>query len=899
MPVVSAGDLTTIRSKRQWGKLGLLVFRPEIIATGQSAVATGSRSFSLGSYSATETPQQYYTVIAGSSAGNDDGGKTRLKSITGGGAMEVAPNNIDWTTYPYVSILREILPWSILPDLGNDLMDWDIPYNGNQTSFPPIARIGPPPFAMVGETVKFFSDSEAITGSISSHSWTFPGGSPSSSSSAGTEGSPIEVTFATATGHVPKYVKYTVTASNGKSHTRYNPIWILDEFDDAYCQLEIDSCSGSESGGGWDAKFTVHGDATTSEFPQDCMVMVIAEDYYDDNKTSVGGNWAYRENVVYIGWITNGTVFKNADTGSVSFETKGPIPIAKDLLSWPANLEYKSSPSQWNHIAGMTCDRAALHIVKERSTLDHIVDINLTGNTKLLRYVDIPETDLSTQLDDYCLSAIGARAISDRQGQIYFSRDPNKRPLGERSSIPTTMDIELADIRSDPGANYEEEIQYPRVAQVDFIGFNYDGNDASPLYSLAPQYQFEHGKVEKVDGVLCDDQTEANVLSGMYLADFNNLWTNIKFPMWNMRVFDIVPEEYATHSLVATDTKRGIVWDSQKLICREASVEYDPETYELYYNVTFEKDSFGPPGVGGGYYTPSAVPSSVPDPPGEALAAWGSWYIRKKGDNAWTDRSTQDDDSFIHGCVDPWWFVPTKANSLNPDKSWIYGVGAGGIFKRSLNGGQSWSDVTVDAPPNTWSDATAPTATNIDLVWVIGDIYQINRFYVLGRYQGDGDAYRGWVGITDDNFNNTTWYALYDGVTLVDEVRPLGAAVNETNLLITTWEDDGVNTEIRMQVWSPSEKTYQGDWVLGAASTGDIPATLTAYPFTVIDANETWYVYGRMSSPTTLSGTQHVIKYADGTWTSVESTWGSSVCNTFHASKADDQGRRNLYAVRS
>ncbi|MBD3261307.1 MAG: hypothetical protein GF334_06415, partial [Candidatus Altiarchaeales archaeon] len=484
MPVVSAANLERLRSKRLWGKLGILVFRPLIIARGvATGTSKGVRSVPLSGYSADETVEQYYTVIAGSTAGDDDGGKTRLKSVDGS-TLNVAANNIDWPNYPYVSVLREILPWTILPDLQNDYMDWNIPYSDQNTNYHPLARIGPPAWGLTGETLKFYSDSEAIAGSIVSHSWSFPGGSPASSSSAGSAGSPIEVSFATATGHVPNYVKYTVTASNGKSHTRFNPIWIVDQFTDMYCQFTVESMSGSEGSGGWEARFKIHGDATTSEFPQDAMIMVVSQDWYDDEKVSVGGNWTHRENVVYMGWITQGTVFRNAEDKSITFSTKGPIPLMKDLLSWPANLEYKSNPGAWSQLSGMTCDRAAFHIVTERTTMDHIVDINLTGNTKTLRYVDIPESDPATQLNDYCLSPIGARAMSDRQGQIYFSRNPNLRPLGERTSIPTVMDIEYQDVRDDPGATYDVEDMYEKTAQVDFIGFSYNGEDVVPFYSL-------------------------------------------------------------------------------------------------------------------------------------------------------------------------------------------------------------------------------------------------------------------------------------------------------------------------------------------------------------------------------------------------------------------------------
>jgi len=910
MAEISSNDLAIIRSGSQYSRWGMLVFRAPIIATAtvSGSPSVGATTISLSGYSATDTVNAYYTVIAGSSSGNDDGGKVRLKSVNGGGSsITVASNNIEWSDYTYVCILREILPWTILPDLGNDYMDENVPYSNQNSQYRPLGRIGPPAWGYAGQPIKFYADSLAYDSSakvmngnnVASHSWSFPNGTPSSSSSSGNAANPIEVTWSTTTGHVPEYVRYTVTDNNGNTHTRYNPVWIIDEFgQDMYCDIDVESVSGDYGSGGWEARVKVRSEATSSDFPSDAMIMIVAEDWYNGVKASIGGNWTHREDVLFVGWIVRGTTFKNADTGYVAFEAVGAMGKANQMTDWPANLTDTKSPFAWNQLLNMTCDMAAYHIITERTTLDHIVDINPTGNSKLLKYVDIPETSIQTQLDDYCLSPVGARALSDRQSQIYFSRNPNLRPISERTGIANICEVELTDIRSDPGLELAVEEQEKVVAQVDFIGFTYSGLDVNPLYSLAPERQYHTGRVEKVDGIRADNQNEANVLSGLYLANFNNIWTQVRWPMFNMRIFDIVPEEYALFSLTATDTERGIVWNSQKLIPRSIDFSLDAEKEAIEVDVILEKDSFGPPGVGGGYATEpprrSASPQSAPEQAGLALATWGSWYIRKQGDAEWTARG--DVDVTSNGCVDPWWFIIEKQNTFDPDFSILYNIQDGGVLQRSKNGGFTWQSITLTTLPNTWSDViVVPDIDDMTMQWISGDDHQNGRFYILAEWMNSTNNYRAWMCVTDDDFATHTWYPLYDGVSLPTDVRPLGVRSNHDNVLVTVWIDG----ELELQVYDPVTIGYNGKHSLGDCTASQLGDTYTAYPVTVWDEPEEWFVFGRMNTPQSLSNPSHIIRYVNGTWSEVESSWGTYICGSFYASRKDSNGKRKFYAVKN
>lgn len=782
MPAVSSGDQTTLETFPQGTKLGMAIFQPETIvtalATGSPAV--GQQSITLTDKVVDENPVKHFTVYAGSGAGLSDGGKARLKSLSGS-TLVVAPNFIDWQTYPYITVKKVIEPWAILPDLENDYEDGDIGYTNENDQYHPLGRIGG--LGMVGytdEAVKFWSDSVAVApgASLSSYAWVFPSGSPATSTSAGSASSPIEVTWSTATGNTPHYVKYTVTDSNGKTHTRWMPVWIFDDISDSYCDITIDSLNGSFDSGSWRATITALGDADIGQFPEDAMVVVFAQDHYAGHRTEIGGNWQHQENVVFAGWISKDTVFRDKETGSVTFDVLGPIEKMKQLLCWPANLEDKRTPDTWHELKGMNADRATFHIITEHTTMDQICDVVLSGNTKQIKYIDIPEDDPYTQIQDYCLRPIGANLLSDRAGRIYLSKNPNLMPVSDRSGIATIISLDVnSSIRNDPGLTLATEWHEKEVSQVDFVAFGYDGDDPKPYYSLAPGDQYPTGEVRKIDAIRADSQSESNTLSGLYLANENNIWREVKLPVFNWRIFDIAPQEYTELTLAAADTKRGLEWTAQKLICRHVEISYDQTASVLKVTPSFEKDSFGPAGItgdypddppasdGGGVSPTPALPPTMQANPQDLLVGDlynGAWWL-PVGSTAWEARNTGLSPNDVQQLGwDPWWFTEQKKASSNPEEAIIWACEAGGIIFRSLTLGSEWSlkGPSTD-PPNTWGDDPAPTLEDLTFIQRSDNIHKNKHHYFIAIWDSDAaGAWRSWLLATQDDGESWVWKAV-------------------------------------------------------------------------------------------------------------------------------------------
>lgn len=880
-------QLQTLRSDPQTSRIGLLVFRPPVIVRARISGShdRGATTINVTIDEIVSSPAYHYTVIVGRSDGDDSGGKLRFKSMTGS-TIKVSNNSIVWDDYTHIGVLRVIDPKSVLPDLNNTMMDGDIPYTSQNEQTHPLAHIGPPAWGYVGEPIKFYSDSRVTKSgaSVSLHSWSFPDSDIGSSTDAGSFESPIEATWDYATGHIPHYITYTCIDSNGRSHTRYNPVWILDEFTDAYCNLEPESISGSFDAGTWSMTLTVRGAATAAEFPKDAMVMLIAEDTFNWQPGSVGNRWGYRDNILFVGWITKATTIISVED-AVRFEAEGPMGILDKMTGWPANLkdgnphvpDQLSSP--WDNIPGMTCDLAAFHIITERSTVDHICDVWLTGSSRRLRYVDIPEGKISSQLTEYCLSPIGAMAISDAHGSIYCDRNPNLMPMADRSSVPTVMTLQLGDIIEDPGAELEaEEFQF-RAAQLDFIGFYYNGGDATPYYSLAPPIQYESGDIKKIDGIRADSQDETNELAGMYLANENNQWRQIKLPMYNYRVFDIAPQAYTIFPLETSENLRGIDWSfGQKVIARTVEYDFDPEKRAIFVSVVFEADSYGPPGVGGGY--PTSLPKAAakplaPDP--IALAAWGSFWFQKNTD-PWEGRGGLQ--TTLHGCVDVWWRDISKANTRDVDWSWLWACGAEGLLAGSRDGGRSWLPYIAPAPDQDYFDLSgAPPIDICDLTCVVSDRYRNGRFYLAASINND-DGQFGWLGISEDNFTSITWVVPFDGVP--DNLKVLWVDSNQSYILVTVWTDSNI---ICLIVLDATDYSHLATYELGDATLEEISlGTFVCYPVCVGVDVEEWYLAGRVdyAYDALTSGVAHVVRRTAGdVWDIIEDSWGSHKCIGF------------------
>jgi len=630
MPAIAPDDLALLRGERHRSKEYLAVLRPATILacqvngtpSGDPVTEVNYDSVTEGSYSDVVPGMSLWV---GSAAGKRDKGTCRIRKDPTSSKLYVCEDSaIDWQDGDHLTVVENYEFWVKYPRIvvdGDNITfykDWDTAYSDQHEDWPPVAVMGPPDCQFIDPTsgvatVKFvgeFSYPVAPGASISSYSWTFPDGTPSSSSSAGTEGSPVEVTWDTPGTY---WVSLTVTDSNGKTHTGRRPIFIFPKTGAGapYIEVKMPSRMGSLNQHGHTASFEVHGDADQAQFPDRALVIFFTRDWYGDTQKSIGGNSPYRSHIKFVGYIQKESTQKDPQTSMVTFDAATINALMDSREGFSSWIKTAGSPDNWCEATKLTADRAALSLCRNNSTLLDITDVRITGDSQYIKSQEFAaKTSLLQQLQSL-YNSLFAHVACDRQGAVYFDKDPQMLAVADRFGIAIVADLVHGDWRERLDLPRPQE---PKTSFINLEGVHYPGWPAKvmPILSKAPGNAPGYmGTTRPITGLILSGQADGNEKAGLALAYDNNEFPVITLPMaglWD--IFDIVPQEYVRLSLAATDTKRGIVWTNQKLIPRQVTltVEETEQGRVLKVSIQVEKDSYGPAGVDGDY------PSEVPEP---------------------------------------------------------------------------------------------------------------------------------------------------------------------------------------------------------------------------------------------------------------------------------------------
>lgn len=667
MPQVSAADLAALRDQEgQFSRFYLGVLVPATVHTSQinhANIPRGRRTiaFDTGAYSAGfATVTEGMTLWVGTTADSHDICKLRIRTYTTGdggvtGSFLVCEHNFLLEDNYHLTVKEEFKLWprharaeqaGLWPVRYND---YDIAYSGQNKDVQrdPIVRMGPPAVAIRDgatglATVRFWSDSGAAPGGNApgSYAWAWRGGTPATAATAGTEGTPHVVTW-DDTG------SYLATLTLDGTISGYRPVLIYNATGTStpYEDFEVQSLSGDFDTGGWRMSVRVKEDCAEADFPSESMVVVWAEDWYKGDQVSIGGNYRYREDLIFCGYITKDTVRKDPETNDVLFEAHTIDGEMKNNEQFPLSVEDDpNADNNWGQIQNMTMDKVAYFITKWQSTLLDITDVHFSSVTRMVRWFDCAQKSLYEQLDQDCYnSAIFCRALSDRMGIMRFERDPQFRTSqANRDAIPTVMDIETQDWRDQ--ITFPSP-QVPRISVVDLSAGSYAGSlaDVQLIFSLAHgDVPMERGRTVMVDNLIAANQNQANRMAGNYLAWMNNPYPRVRVPITNnYRVFDITPQEWVEVTLAAEDTYRGVVWDDERFLAREVRFSLNNTLGAVGVDLGLELESSGTAGVAG-YYPDEPPdepydPPETPDPPpySPTVDDWeGIWVVGCWGDTA-------------------------------------------------------------------------------------------------------------------------------------------------------------------------------------------------------------------------------------------------------------------------
>lgn len=551
------------------------------------------------------------TLLVGSAAGLADVGMARIRAAASATKLYIGDNaDIAWADNLYLTVLSEWLIWSkpaLVDSSGVLLMDHDTAYSDQHASLSPVIVAGPPRRVakLTGANVDVvfdLSDSWVLGSSLSSYATVAPG---SASITDGTTDHPT-ITYDAAGRY---YVKFTVTAANGKSSTAYRTVRIWSDAAPLVSDFVIESCQGSYQNGGWECSVVVYGDY--ADIRAMAMVTLAARDFYNDVETSIGPVEGC-ENMVMTGWVSGESIKYDPNGGEVRFTVKGPHWWMSQLAGVNVQLTNVSgTPAGWGEMQGLTLDQALYHLVVWRSTVAAVLDVYKSADTRLSPSFEAASMSLWQTLVAFA-DKIFAKPCCDRYGRLYVQIDPQLTEAGDRSGFPSVMTLEEGDWLED-GVQITRNYA-PQNASINMSTWMLSaaGSTVKTLYHLSPGHIPERLGMEMIlDNYLSASQSQGNSMAGLYLgATLNELTFDIELAM-NNRAVDICPAQTVEVDIAAADTVRGEAYDGN-IVVREVRFNFDKKAFVLT-SWTAEQESVEQNSVDGDI--PIGDGFSVPDLP--------------------------------------------------------------------------------------------------------------------------------------------------------------------------------------------------------------------------------------------------------------------------------------------
>lgn len=738
----------------------------------------------------------------------NDIGILRIRNITssdGGltGTLVVARNTVKFVDGAYLTFVNDHPLFPKYPLIVGDPEDADfrkdtnITYSDQNDNLYPVVLAGPHKADIIDPSTGFLdididmSDSYAMT----------PGATITTYGATAIPNAGVSITLNTSTGlgnlrfiaSGQYWVKYTVTDSNGRTQKSYrfyavhssDSYSVSPKFDTnaPSVNLSVANISGDWEKGGWNTTIDVFDNGSLTDIPDNTLCIIWAQAYYG---SQVGVRYLTYDKNLMVGYVKKHTINTRLPNNiqTTSFDVVSIEAVLANHYMYSVSLEAKNTtPTAWFEFRNeLTCGRGVHHFWKWHSTLLEICDVvGLNRDTDMLRpYVEIEDGNLYSMPDDLLRNkGIRHHVVCDQVGRIHISPEIQLLTDNERSSLPIIQNIEYLDERDDFTIVREPQ---NRVVFVRTSGFSWDGSfvttpsdecpeppcpNPSALCSSAPtDVPADDGPtIEDFDRQTLRDQDHCDQLAGRIFAARNNLYPEFRIKLHGnyFRYFDVAYAAMWTTTIQATENRREIVWNNQKLICKSVSANISSSTGVINCDVVFEPEAQGEDGVAGiclgDLPTEDSTTGDITPQTsyGRAIVTGASVEL-KPTNSLWDLRLTDDVFDLIQ---DPFWRI--TQNSFNYEDA-ILIVGGFGFIKRTVDAGNTWVDITptID-PPNIASDSPAPTVNDLEYVVLDGSQPNAGEFAILARWQNNLGLWRGWILFTLDNFATYSWDYLGTG----------------------------------------------------------------------------------------------------------------------------------------
>jgi hypothetical protein len=569
---LSPSDFSLITdTKHHYSDLFLAIYSPKIVMKcriNKPSIQRGEMvipydSVSYGSFTQVKPGS---TLLVGTYDGGRDVGKVRIRSITSSSIRVAENSHIKWQDNLYLTIIDFFDIWPVYPRIIQDpnnpektlwYKDYDISYSNQNEIYGAFVDIGPHRAGILKNgQVQFYwtlSGTLPLTGSIASISWEFEGGSPSTSNL-----------------FEPGYVQYTnpgnyltrcqVTGTTGWTETVYRYVRV--DSSPQFKKWEIQNFQGSRSEGGYSATIKIYEDVP--DINDGDVVILFANEFYDDTNKSLGGNAVNASDIKFVGYILDGSIEYDYKESSVSFNVGSITDVLKNMEGFAVSIEDKANPQDWYELKNMNAKRALYHYLKWHSTVLQTVSLQFTNFQDCpVQYFDSDRESIFDAVDNFIRSAYHGSIVADRQGKMWVETDAYILP----ETFSPTFTLERKHWIDSPKI---DERVFPEISYLEYGGVAYTGPNGTyaPLMACAPgNAPGYRGKVERKQGLALISQSQLNSMVGNAYAFSNFRFPTIDITMrGNWSNLDIAPQESILVNILPSDTIRNVSLNHQYTI---------------------------------------------------------------------------------------------------------------------------------------------------------------------------------------------------------------------------------------------------------------------------------------------------------------------------------------------
>lgn len=616
MRAVTSPELTLLREDYQWSKLFIAILPKRVVYSARLDALPSSYnevaeiSYVSGSGTLANV-RSGMTLLIGTTSGSDDLGRARIRKTPTSTIFYIGEESeIIWSASAYLTVIEDFDLWAkhLRIDGSNILMDYDVDYSDQHTSFRPVPVLGSHRVAkLTGSTVDVVlgpdtGEASYVFGStISAYSWTVPDATLSSSTVA-----KPTATFNSVGWHA---CYCTVTAANGKTKTGMRWVYIYDEDSSENEVFEITSLSESvDSGSQCQLTFS-------ADFPQTILkrslAIIFMENSYGGTTQEVG-QVTHAENILYVGRFSNEIITRGSGVGKVTTDLQSYQYWFTQLPVFPIGVEIaKDTPSEWTSLKELTVDRGLWHTLEWRSTATEIMDIFLTDDTRYSPGVSAFASNLWDMMQQFISQQLMGTIGIDWFGRFFAMLEPQL--MSNRSGITEVMTLTDDHLQGEVTLEVQN---LPQVSLVDLSGISIDQYGGSPqaYFALSPGNVFKHfGSSEIIDRVLLTDQASCNQLASLYLGWKNNVHPRLTVTLLGVNLMiSVFPMQYINYDWAADDSIQGFTF-SKRFIPRNRSLTYSSTSGVMTIDLELEAETFGENSVQ--YIPPSGEDISVPPLP--------------------------------------------------------------------------------------------------------------------------------------------------------------------------------------------------------------------------------------------------------------------------------------------